>query len=65
MRPPDVILRRRADIRISVRPDELGRDWNEVLLARKVRREIYGATSPRIGLCDFDAAGMDIMEGRA
>jgi len=58
MRRPDPLILRR-------RPDQDGRDWSEILHARQVRREIYGSTKPREGLCAFDAAGMDILEGRA
>lgn len=65
MRPPDIVLRRRAEFRSAIRPDERSREWNEILYARKVRREVYGATEPREGLCSFDALVMDIMEGRA
>ncbi|MGJ4888914.1 hypothetical protein ACQR1Y_12010 [Bradyrhizobium sp. HKCCYLRH3099] len=34
------------------------------LLRRRTLREVYDATPPRDGLCDFDAQGMDIIEGR-
>jgi len=36
-------------------------------LARERRmrlREVYGRTEPREGLCQYDARGMDIIEGR-
>lgn len=40
-------------------------DTGAALRAIGVRLQIYGRTSPRPGLCSFDAYGMDIIEGRA
>jgi hypothetical protein len=46
---------------IVMKPSEDG----IALRAIGVRLKVYGRTSPRPGLCSFDAYGMDIIEGRA
>lgn len=49
------------DVRDGNRMVELTR---EQMLQRRARQEIYGRTEPHADLDDFDARGMDSVEGR-
>jgi hypothetical protein len=52
-----------ADVVTSLRPERAARVVAE-LQRRSRLRAVYEATQPHADLCEFDAQGMDIIEGR-
>ncbi|MGJ4893746.1 hypothetical protein ACQR2B_06760 [Bradyrhizobium oligotrophicum] len=50
--------------RLVPRPDADGVARKAEILRSRALHDVYEATPQRAGLCDFDAWGMDVIEGR-